>query len=73
MNHTPHMVLTKNNTKLFISTRSHGHGQDLRETAERIAKRVDGRLFVENPIKRRYVMKNGEIAPWSRRWLEIKL
>lgn len=71
MNHTLHMVLTKNNTKLFISTRS--HGQDLRETAERIAKRVDGRLFVENPIKHRYVMKNGEIAPWSRRWLEIKL
>lgn len=73
MNHTPHMVLTKNNTKLFISTRSYGHGKDLRETAERIARRVDGRLFVENPIKLRYVMKNGEIAPWSRRWLEIKL
>ena len=73
MNYTPHMILTKNNTKLFISTRSHGHGKGLGETAERIARRVDGRLFVENPIKRRYVMKNGEIAPWSRRWLEIKL
>ena len=73
MNYTPYMVLTKNNTKLFISTRSHGHGKCLRETAERIARRVDGRLFVENPIKRRYVMKNGEIAPWSRRWLETKL